>query len=80
MLGARVIFVPTPGQYEQVILGRDLAREGFAATIDESKFSTETLIAAVSEKARVALPKPEDDNKLLKDAVYASIHSRFSSH
>ena len=34
VLGARCIFVPTPGQYEQVILGRDLAREGFAATID----------------------------------------------
>ena len=68
VLGARCVFVPTPGQYEQVILGRDLAREGFAATIDESKFSTETLIATVSEKARVALPKPQDNN-LLKDSV-----------
>jgi hypothetical protein len=51
-----------------VILGRDLAREGYAATIDESKLSTETLVAAVSEKAHVALPKPSDNN-LLKDAV-----------
>ncbi len=68
VLGARCVFVPTPGQYEQVILGRDLAREGYAATIDESKFSTETLVAAVSEKAHVALPKPSDNN-LLKDAV-----------
>ena len=68
VLGARCVFVPTPGQYEQVILGRDLAREGYAATIDESKFSTETLVAAVSEKAHVALPKPGENN-LLKDAV-----------
>ena len=68
VLGARCVFVPTPGQYEQVILGRDLAREGYAATIDESNFSTETLVAAVSEKAHVALPKPSDNN-LLKDAV-----------
>ncbi|SHK78540.1 conserved hypothetical protein [Fibrobacter sp. UWT2] len=79
VLGAKCIFVPTPGQYEQIILGRDLAREGYAVTIDESKLSTETLLAAISEKARVALPKPSDNN-LLKDAVYASIHSRFSSH
>lgn len=68
VLGAHCIFVPTPGQYEQVILGRDLAREGFAATIDESKFSTETLLATISEKARVALPKPSENN-LLKNAI-----------
>ena len=80
VLGARCVFVPTPGQYEQIILGRDLAHEGYAVTIDESKLSTETLLAAISEKARVALPKPEDENNLLKDAVYATIHSRISSH
>ena len=68
VLGAKCVFVPTPGQYEQVILGRDLAREGFAATIDESKFSTETLLATISEKGNVALPKPSDSD-LLKNAV-----------
>jgi len=68
VLGAKCVFVPTPGQYEQVILGRDLAREGFAATIDESKFSTETLLATISEKGNVALPKPSD-NDLLKNAI-----------
>ena len=72
VLGARCVFVPTPGQYEQVILGRDLTREGFAVTIDESKFSTESLLAAISEKARVALPKPTDNN-LLKTAVKSLI-------
>ena len=68
VLGARCVFVPTPGQYEQVILGRDLAREGFAATIDESRSSTESLLATIGEKACVALPKPGENN-LLKDAV-----------
>lgn len=67
-LGAKCIFVPTPGQYEQIILSRDLAREGFAATIDESDFSTKTLLAVISEKGNVALPKP-GDNDLLKNAV-----------
>ena len=68
VLGAKCIFVPTPGQYEQIILARDLSREGYAVAIDESKFSIETLLAAISEKENVALPKP-NDNDLLKNAV-----------
>ena len=68
VLGAKCLFVPTPGQYEQVILGRDLAREGFAATIEESKFTVENLLATIGEKGNVALPRPKD-NDLLKDAV-----------
>ena len=68
VLGAKCIFVPTPGQYEQVVLGRDLACEGFATTIDESRFTTETLLAAIGERENVALPKPKD-NELLKNAV-----------
>jgi UDP-N-acetylglucosamine:LPS N-acetylglucosamine transferase len=68
VLGAKCIFVPTPGQYEQVILAQDLAREGYAATISESNFSIETLLAAMSEKGNVSLPKPKD-NALLKNAV-----------
>ena len=68
VLGAKCIFVPTPGQYEQVILGRDLAREGYAATISESNFSIESLLATMSEKGNVALPKPKS-NDLLKKAV-----------
>ena len=72
VLGAKCIFVPTPGQYEQIILGRDLSREGFALTIDESKFSAETLLATISEKENVALPKP-GDNDLLKNAVHHAL-------
>ena len=60
--------MPTPGQYEQVILARDLAHEGYAATISEANFSIETLLATISEKENVSLPKPKD-NDLLKNAV-----------
>ena len=68
VLGAKCIFVPTPGQYEQIILANDLSREGYAVAIDESKFTIETLLAAISEKGNVTLPKPSD-NELLKNAV-----------
>lgn len=68
VLGARCIFVPTPGQYEQIVLGRDLSRMDYAVSVDESKLSAETLLAAISEKNGVALPKPKS-NDLLKKAV-----------
>ena len=68
VLGAKCIFVPTPGQYEQVVLAQDLAREGYAATISESNFSIETLLATMSENGNVALPKP-NGNDLLKNAI-----------
>ena len=68
VLGAKCVFVPTPGQYEQIILARDLSREGYAVAIDESKFSIEALLAAISKNGNVALPKPGENN-LLKDAV-----------
>ncbi|MCQ2106147.1 MAG: glycosyl transferase family 28 [Fibrobacter sp.] len=44
VLGASCIFVPTPGQYEQVILGRNLARAGFAYNIDEKDLSAGSLL------------------------------------
>ena len=68
VLGAKCIFVPTPGQYEQVILSRDLSRAGFAATIGESDLSVKNLLAAISENGNVSLPKPEGGN-LLKNAI-----------
>lgn len=68
VLGARSVFVPTPGQYEQIILARDLSQEGFAATLTESHLTSENLLAVMSENARVALPKP-GKNDLLANAV-----------
>ena len=68
VLGAKCIFVPTPGQYEQIILARDLSRAGYAATLSESNLSLKTFLAAVSEQGNVMLPKPSD-NDLLKNAI-----------
>ena len=65
-LGARCIFVPTPGQYEQVVLARDLAAAGYAVHIPASRFSADSLKESFKKKA--ALPVPGEDN-LLHDAV-----------
>ena len=68
VLGAKCVFVPTPGQYEQIILSRDLASEGFAASISESNLSVESLTGLVKNNLQVALPVPDSPN-LLANAV-----------
>ena len=65
-LSGRSIFVPTPGQYEQVILARDLAAAGYAVHVPEASLSVKSL--EESFKKNVALPKPGEDG-LLRDAV-----------
>ncbi len=62
VLGASCIFVPTPGQYEQVILSRSLSRAGYAVDIPAGKLSLETLRQAM--EANVKLPKPPAQNLL----------------
>ena len=39
VLGAKCIFVPTPGQYEQIVLARDLAKAGYAVHILANDFN-----------------------------------------
>ncbi len=65
-LGARCIFVPTPGQYEQVSLAKELASSGYAVHIPAQEFSLKSLKKAF--QARVALPKPPRGN-VLRDTV-----------
>ena len=43
VLGAKCIFVPTPGQYEQVVLASDLSAAGFAVSIEEGSLSVDSL-------------------------------------
>ena len=62
VLGASCIFVPTPGQYEQVILSRSLSRAGYAVDIPAGKLSLETLRQAM--ETNVKLPKPPAQNLL----------------
>ena len=65
-LGAKCIFVPTPGQFEQVVLAHDLSEAGYAAEIPEDDLSVETLTSAFESSA--AMPLAEKQN-LLRDAV-----------
>ncbi len=65
-LGAKCVFVPTPGQYEQVVLARDLATAGYAVSIPANRLSVESLLGAF--KKNVALPRPESSG-VLENAV-----------
>lgn len=65
-LGARCIFVPTPGQYEQVALAKDLASAGYAVHIPAQDLSAGALEKAFRQK--VALPAPPRSD-ILQEAV-----------
>lgn len=67
VLGAKCIFVPTPGQYEQVILARDLTAAGFACSVEEKLLTSETLATMMAQEVK-CLPKPEG-TALLRNAV-----------
>ncbi len=62
VLGASCIFVPTPGQYEQVVLAKSLSRAGYAVEIPAAKLNLETLQTAMETQVR--LPKPPSQNLL----------------
>ena len=65
-LGAKCIFVPTPGQYEQVVLARDLSNAGYAIDIPETELTEATLRAAIGEATKKL---PEVGKGLLQTAV-----------
>ena len=65
-LGAKCIFVPTPGQFEQIVLAHDLSKAGYAVEIPADELSAETLTSAFEKS--VKMPKVEKQN-LLHDAV-----------
>ena len=65
-LGAKCIFVPTPGQFEQIVLAHDLSKAGYAVEIPADELSAETLTSAFEKS--VKMPKVEKQN-LLRDAV-----------
>ena len=65
-LGAKCIFVPTPGQFEQIVLAHDLSKAGYAVEIPADELSAETLASAFEKS--VKMPKVEKQNQL-HDAV-----------
>ena len=67
-LGARCIFVPTPGQYEQLVLAKELSSAGYAAYIPAHNLTLGALEKAF--RTDVALPAPPQGD-LLGTAVRA---------
>ena len=65
-LRARCIFVPTPGQYEQVALAKELASSGYAVHVPAQGLSLKALQKAF--RTDVALPEPPHEN-ILRSAV-----------
>ena len=56
VLGASCIFVPIPGQYEQIVLAKNLSAAGYAVEILEDKLSEESLRKALSVENRMLPP------------------------
>lgn len=67
VLGSKCVFVPTPGQYEQIILARDLGKAGFARNLEESALDVDSLLECIKDE-NVRIPESRDCH-LLTDAV-----------
>ena len=70
-LGAKCIFVPTPGQYEQVYLAKHLASSGYAVEIPFGCLSAGAILDAFGKN--VALPQPAGMDNLrnaIKELFY----------
>ncbi len=65
-LGAKCIFVPTPGQFEQIVLAHDLSAAGYATQIPAEELSAETLEKAFESCVTMVAPGKQN---LLHDAV-----------
>lgn len=63
-LGAKCVFVPTPGQYEQDVLAKDLSRSCYANRISERKLSAESLMSMVEKRPLVRIPEPPKESPL----------------
>ncbi len=64
-LGGKCVFVPTPGQYEQIVLGDELDHAGYANCISERNFSAESLLELVSRRPEVKIPQPPQESPLV---------------
>lgn len=66
-LGAHAIFVPTPGQTEQVYLGKELSHSGKSGYIAQNKLSARSLIS--TSQSDFNLPFHKNNKKQLEQAV-----------
>lgn len=74
-LGGKCVFVPTPGQYEQIVLGDELSSAGYANCISERNLSAESLLDLVTRRPEVKIPQPPQESPLV-----AAVKSVLESH
>ncbi len=75
-LGAKCIFVPTPGQFEQIVLAHDLSKAGYAVEIPAEKLSSETLARAFESCVKFPAPVKQDLLKLAVEDVVKKLKER----
>lgn len=68
VLAAKCVFVPTPGQYEQIVLARELSKAGYARSISENVLTMEKLLQE-TKSIEVKIPYAKDDGLLHKAVV-----------
>jgi len=73
VLGAKCIFVPTPGQYEQIVLARELSKAGYAVQIPADALNADSLADAFNADVKLHLPSQQN---LLRDAVTRVLSAR----
>lgn len=73
-LGAKCVFVPTPGQYEQVVLARELSKSKYAINLAEENLSKDALLEA-TKNTDFQIPQAQN-NDLLRTAVVQSFRKK----
>ena len=73
VLGAKCIFVPTPGQYEQSALARELSDAGYAVTIPENELGESSLHAALGTETTVLPAAGKDMLQTAVDSLFEKI-------
>ena len=73
-LGARCVFVPTPGQYEQVALAEELSQNKLAIHIPEKIFGKDSLLGATKSMDLVRpLKRPDTEGDAMLEKAVAEI-------
>lgn len=74
VLGAKCVLVPTPGQYEQIVLARHLGKSNHAVCIAEDDLDKNSLLDSIDDCDVKILAVPK--NHLLKTAVVESFRKK----
>lgn len=76
VLGAKCVFIPTPGQYEQVVLARELSKSQYALSLEEEELNKNSLMD-ITETKDVRIPFVSQ-NRMLHNVVVQSFRKKKS--